>query len=218
MKKIAGLNLKYVYDLRTHDEMNARPEEFPPTVSHVWLDVLADSPQAGPAMLEKLMEDAEVANAELGGGKAAQGFKESYREFISLPSAQREYRKLFLSLANQNMLPALFHCTTGKDRTGWAAAALLALLGVPKETVFEDYLRSNDYIIPLYREVIEGAVAAGIEEEIPLSILGVKKEYLETAFDEMEKKYGTIEKYFSEGLGIDADQQKALRELYLGKG
>jgi protein-tyrosine phosphatase len=112
------------------------------------------------------------------------------------------------------MLPGLFHCTTGKDRTGWAAAALLTLLGVPKETVFEDYLRSNDNIIPFYRETFETAAAAGVEEEIPLAILGVRAEYLETAFDEMEKQYGTIENYFSEGLGIDADQQQALRELY----
>jgi protein-tyrosine phosphatase len=217
MKKLADLNLKYVYDLRTYDEMHSRPEELPTDVSHVWLDVLADSPQAGPAMLEKLMADSKVANAELGGGKAAQGFTASYREFVSLPSARHEYRKLFLSLADQEKLPALFHCTTGKDRTGWAAAALLTLLGVPKDVVIEDYLRSNDYIIPMYRKVIDGAVASGIEEEIPLSILGVKKEYLEAAFDEMEKKYGTIEKYFAEGLGIDAAQQKALRDLYLGK-
>ena len=81
----------------------------------------------------------------------------------------------------------------------------------------EDYLRSNDYIIPMYRDVIDGAVASGIEKEIPLSILGVKKEYLEAAFDEMEKKYGTIEKYFSEGLGIDAEGQQAMKELYLHK-
>ena len=81
----------------------------------------------------------------------------------------------------------------------------------------EDYLRSNDNIIPMYQKTIDDAVAAGIEEEIPLAILGVRKEYLETAFDEMETKYGTIEKYFSEGLGIDADQQKALRDLYLGQ-
>jgi len=33
----------------------------------------------------------------------------------------------------------------------------------------------------------------------------------------MKTKYGTIEKYFSEGLGIDADGQEALRELYLGQ-
>jgi protein-tyrosine phosphatase len=46
-------------------------------------------------------------------------------------------------------------------------------------------------------------------------VLGVKKEYLDAAFDEMEKKYGTIEKYFSKGLGIDTKQQQAMRELYL---
>lgn len=215
MKNLADLNLEYVYDLRTYAEMTARPEELPPTVSHVWLDVLADSPQAGPAMLERLLADPAEANRVLGGGKAAEGFRESYREFVSLPSARKEYRKLFLSIADPGMLPALFHCTTGKDRTGWAAAAFLTLLGVSGDVVMEDYLRSNDYILPLYREVIEGAVAAGVEEEIPLSILGVKRDYLEAAFDEMESEYGTIEKYFAEGLGIDADQQDRIRELYL---
>ena len=80
----------------------------------------------------------------------------------------------------------------------------------------EDYLRSNDYIIPMYQEVIDAFVAAGGEEDIPLSVLGVRREYLEAAFDEMETQYGTIENYFAEGLGIDADQQEALRELYLG--
>ena len=67
----------------------------------------------------------------------------------------------------------------------------------------------------MYRKVIDGAVESGIEEEIPLSILGVKKEYLESAFDEMETQFGSIENYFSEGLGIVADQQQALRDLYL---
>lgn len=81
----------------------------------------------------------------------------------------------------------------------------------------EDYLRSNDYIIPAYQKVIDKFVAAGGEKSIPLAILGVKKEYLDASFDEMQTKYGTIEKYFSEGLGIDAGQQKALRDLYLGQ-
>ena len=217
MQKIADLDLRYVYDLRTHAAMQSRPEELPPTVSHVWLDVLADSPQAGPAMLEKLMSDPKLANAELGGGKAAKMFAGSYREFVSLPSARHEYRKLYLSLANPDMLPALFHCTTGKDRTGWAAAAFLTLMGVPKDVVMEDYLRSNDYIIPLYRQVIDGAVAQGIEEDIPLSILGVRPEYLESAYDEMQKQFGSIENYFAEGLGIDAAGQQALRDVYLGQ-
>jgi len=217
MEKIAALGLKVDYDLRTSDEKDARPDELPEGVEYIWLDVLADSPQAGPAMLEKLMENPEEANAALGGGQAEEGFKASYREFVSLPSAKVEFRELFLNLGDKERLPALFHCTTGKDRTGWAAAALLTLLGVPQDIVMEDYLRSNDYIIPMYQEVIDGFVAAGGEEGIPLAILGVKQEYLDAAFEEMETQYGTIEKYFSEGLGIDASQQQALRDLYLGQ-
>ncbi len=217
MEKLAALKLKNAYDLRTGEERKKRPEELPPGVNYVVLDVLADSPQAGPAQLEKLMADPKVANAELGGGKVEAGFKESYREFVYLPSAKRAFGKLFLALGDKNQLPALFHCTTGKDRTGWAAAAFLTLMGVPKDEVMEDYLRSNDYILPAYQKPIDGFVAAGGDSEIPKAILGVKKEYLEAAFDEMEKRYGTIENYFSEGLGIDVAQQKTLRDLYLAR-
>lgn len=217
MKKLAKLGLKVSLDLRTWDERSARPDELPSGTKFVWLNVLADSPQAGPAQLEPLMKDPKKANEVLGGGKAAEGFQQSYREFVSLPSAKAEFRKLFLILGDKSQLPALFHCTTGKDRTGWAAAALLTLLGVPRDKVYEGYLRSNDYIIPKYQKVIDAFVAAGGDPSIPESILGVKKEYLDAAFDEMEKQYGSIEKYFSEGLGIDAAQQKAIRELYLGE-
>lgn len=217
MKKLAGLKLRNAYDLRTAEERKARPEELPPGVNHVVLDVLADSPQAEPAQLEKLMQDPKKASAVLRGGKVEAKFKASYREFVSLPSARREFRKLFLALGDRKQLPALFHCTTGKDRTGWAAAAFLTLLGVPRDTVMEDYLRSNDYILPAYQKAIDGFAAAGGDPEIPRAILGVKKEYLEAAFDEMQTRYGSIETYFSEGLGIDTVRQKALRDLYLGQ-
>jgi protein-tyrosine phosphatase len=215
LEKMTMLRLERAYDLRTAEERKYQPGELPRGVNYVWLDVLADSPQAGPAQLDKLMKDPQEANAALGDGKAAAGFEESYREFVSLPSAQAAYRTLFLELGDKEQLPALFHCTTGKDRTGWAAAAFLTLMGVPRDKVYEDYLRSNEYILAAYRKPIDDFVAAGIDPEIPAAILGVKKEYLDAAFDEMHKKYGSIEGYFSEGLGIDAGQQKALRDLYL---
>jgi protein-tyrosine phosphatase len=216
MQKISKLNLNNVMDLRTKAERDVRPEELPEGTNYVILDVLADADQAGPAMLEKLLKDPAKANEALGDGKAAAGFQESYRQFVSLPSAQKEFGRLFASLGDKEQLPALFHCTTGKDRTGWAAAAFFTLVGVSEDQIYEDYLRSNDYILPLYKKVIDDFVAAGGEESIPLAILGVKKEYLDAAFDEMKSKYGTIENYFSEGLGIDADQQKAIKALYLG--
>jgi protein-tyrosine phosphatase len=217
MQALADLGLKTAYDLRTGAEREARPEELPPGVNYVVLDVLKDSPGAGPAMLEKLMADPQAANSELGGGKVEALFQDSYREFVTLPSAKTEFGRLFVGLADRDQLPALFHCTTGKDRTGWAAASLLTLFGVPRDKVFEDYLRSNDYILPAYQEAIDAFAAAGGEPAIPEAILGVKEEYLQAAFDEMESRYGTMEAYFSEGLGIDAGQQAVLREVYLGR-
>ena len=193
MQKLADLKIRNVYDLRTEDERKKRPEELPPAVNYVVLDVLADSPQAGPAMLEKLLEDPKAANSHLGGGKIEAAFRQSYREFVSLPSARRGFRSLFLALGDKEQIPALFHCTTGKDRTGWAAAALLSLLGVPKDRIIEDYLRSNNYILPVYQKVIRSFVAAGGDEEIPLAILGVRREYIDASFDEMQNKYGSID-------------------------
>jgi len=215
MQKISKLGLKNSFDLRTFAERQPRPDEVPREVNVVWLDVLADAPGAGPAQNEKLMQDPKAANEAFGGGKADEGFKDSYRQFVSLPSAQHEFRKLFLMLGDENELPALFHCTTGKDRTGWAAAALLTLLGVPEEVVMKDYLLSNDFVIPMYQEVIDKFVEAGGEKEIPMTLLGVKESFLEAAFDEMEKNYGTIENYFTEALKIDTDGQKILKERYL---
>ena len=217
MGKITKLGLKNDYDLRTEGERTPLPDELPPGVNNIWLDVLKDAKGSAPTNLLALLQNPEEGNKELGDGKIEAVFIQSYRDFVSLPSAKTSYNELFTSLADQNKLPALFHCTTGKDRTGWAAAAFLTLLGVPMETVMEDYLRSNDYILPLYKEVIDGYVSGGGEPSIPQAIFGVKEEYLEASFDEMKTKYGSIENYFSEGLGIDATMQNKLRDFYLEK-
>jgi protein-tyrosine phosphatase len=217
MKKLDNLNLKTDLDLRTAQERNPNPDQLPPGVNSIWLNVLADADQAGLAQLNSLMNDPKAANAALGGGKAEAVLKAMYRQFITLPSANKSYSQLFLTLADQKQLPALFHCTGGKDRTGWAAAAFLTLLGVPKETVMQDYLRTNDYVLPAVQKANAAFVQAGGDPSIPSAIQGAKKEYLQAAFDEMTTKYGTIEQYFSKGLGIDASQQKALRDLYLGQ-
>ena len=217
MEQLAQLGLQNDYDLRTEAERTSLPDQLPSGVNNVWLNVLADHSGAGPAQLLTLMQNPKQANVSLGGGKVEANFEESYRQFVSLPSAKTAYRKLYISLGDRSKLPALFHCTTGKDRTGWAAAALLTLLGVPKETDMEDYLRSNDYILPLYKKEIDAFVAGGGEPSIPQAIFGVRVEYLDAAFDEMETKYGTIENYFSEALGIDGTAQKALRDLHLAQ-
>lgn len=217
MLLIGKLNLKSDFDLRTSVERNDKPDELPEGVNNVWLDVMADIPSSGPANLNALLSDARKANIDLGGGKVEELFKTAYRHCISLPSAKKAYRELFLALGDKNKLPALFHCATGKDRTGWAAAALLTLLGVPMETVKLDYLRSNDYILPMYESTIKQFIADGGSPNIPIAVLGVKEEYLNAAFEEMKSKYGNIENYFAEALGINAIQQNEIKKIYLRK-
>jgi protein-tyrosine phosphatase len=216
MAKLAALNCKVDYDLRTAAERDKRPDELPPGVEYVWLNVLADAPQASPAQLEKLLRDPPQANEVLGNGQVEAAFVKAYREFVSLPSAKTEFGKLFRGLAERSHLPAFFHCTTGKDRTGWAAAALLELLGVPRDIIMADYLHSNLIIIPKYQDAIAAFIAAGGELAIPEAILGVQEAYLNAAFDEMNTQYGAIENYFAEALRIDAAGQQTLREVYLG--
>ncbi|MEZ4413989.1 MAG: tyrosine-protein phosphatase, partial [Gemmatimonadales bacterium] len=215
LKRLGRLGLRNDFDLRTTSEAKAAPDEMPPGVTYHLLNVLADAKTAAPAELEALLHQPTKANAALGGGRIEALFMEGYREFISLPSAKASYRTLFLALAEQPALPAVFHCTTGKDRTGWAAAALLSLLGVPRDTVMADFLRTNDYTIPQFQHAIESFVAAGGDRDIAVAIFGVKPEYLQASFDEMEKEYGTIEDYFAKGLGIDAAGQGALRSMFL---
>jgi protein-tyrosine phosphatase len=212
---LSSLGLELVVDLRTPEETRARPDQVPPGVTVRSFDVLADAQMSGLADLESLLRDPERANAALGGGRVDQTFEDVYRGFVSLPSARRAYRELFLCLGRREDLPLLFHCATGKDRTGWAAAAFLTLLGVAAETVVEDYLRSNEVILSRYAPMIDAFAARGGQRDILTAVFGVRRRHLDAAFGEMARQFGTIERYFAEGLGLDEAVQGSLRELYL---
>ena len=129
---------------------------------------------------------------------------------LMLPSARKSYRTLFLALSN-GAGPQLFHCTAGKDRTGWGAAALLTLLGVPEHIVYQDYLRTNDYILPEYQAYIARFTAQGGDPAIAQDLFAAKSEYLHAAFREATSTFGSMTRYFEEGLGLDTTVRKHLR-------
>lgn len=215
MKKLALLGLKNDFDLRTAEERQAHPDELPPGVNNVWLNVIADDKGASPAELAKLLSNPKATNEALVGGRAAAEVVKTYRKFITLPSANASFRKLFVELGEKNQVPSLYHCTLGKDRTGWASAALLTLLGVSEDQVYADYMRSNEYILPAYKLYIDRVVAAGGDPSILQDVLCVKAKYLRASFDELDIQYGSFEAYFDEGLGIDRAGQQRLRERFL---
>jgi len=211
----AALGIRTVVDMRTEDERTAQPDAVPPGAELIIADVLADSTQAVPAQLLALLTDPKAAQQMLGDGKAVAIFEKGYREIVSLPSALTAYRLFFTELARESRRPLLFHCTTGKDRTGWAAAATLLLLGVSREDVRADYQFTNRDLLPALAPVFDRFAAAGGDPELLRPVLGVDARYLAAAMDEMSNRFGSIEGYFNDGLGIDRAGRNALRSALL---
>jgi protein-tyrosine phosphatase len=115
------------------------------------------------------------------------------------------FRTLFATLSDGTHRPLVFHCTAGKDRTGFASALLLSLLGVPWESVMEDYLRTNDLWtghVGRYPELDIDTRAAIVEARTP---------YLEAAFDVVRADFGGPEAFAERALGLDAAARERLK-------
>lgn len=216
VRAVGALGISTVYDFRTAAERAQQPDRVPNGVTAVNLDVLADSVEASAAAsLNDIVSQPAVARKFLGDGKAVELMRQSYRDIVGLPSALGSYRDFFRGLSDAASRPALFHCTTGKDRTGWGAASLLMLLGVAEADVRRDYLLTNDELLPALKPVFDQFAAAGGEPDLLLPVLGVREEYLDTALDVMRCRFGGIEGYFADGLGIDATAQQALHAAFV---
>lgn len=170
------------------------------------------------ASLDKVLADPKTVHAiseALTVDKAKELMTSTYLDFINLDSAKKSFSTFYQDLLAHELTPTVFHCTTGKDRTGWTAATFLSLLGVDRSDVYREYLLTNDRLVPSLKPVFDEFAAAGGDPALLQPILGVDKVYLDTAFGRLEEVYGTVERYFDEGLGIDLDAQKALRARFL---
>lgn len=214
------LRIRTVYDLRTSAERHLHPERdrLPPGSRYVIADVMRDSPAGSPAALYRLMNDPRAAEAVFGGERGVAMFEKRYREFVMLPSARGALRRLFLGLAAPDRRPGLFHCTTGKDRTGWAAAALLLLLNVPEDQVRADFMASNDELRGSLDAWLDSFDADGGDRTWLEPLTQVRSAYLDIALGEVRRAYGSIPGYFALGLGIDDAGQRRLRDAFVERG
>ncbi|MEU9303524.1 tyrosine-protein phosphatase [Streptomyces sp. NPDC048269] len=212
---VAALGLRTVIDFRTEIERTAHPDRVPADARLLVGDVLADKMNSGrmpaAAQLKDLLSDPVVAEEHLGGGKAQALFGDIYRSFVHSASAQAAYRMLLTEAADPGAGPLLFHCTAGKDRTGWGATVILSLLGADDATLTAEYLSVNPAVKQAFAPMIEGFTAAGGDPDIALALIGVFPSYLEAALDEVETRYGSVEKYVREGLGVSDETVEALR-------
>lgn len=128
------------------------------------------------------------------------------------------YRRLFELILDERNIPMVQHCAAGKDRTGVGVALILLALDVPKDLVMSDYLLTNEYRKQFNENVMNRFKSRNMGEQelaVLTALLDVRKEYLEAAFEEIYRRYDSIDQYFSNALGLTSAMRDELKDRYL---
>ncbi|MEP6823848.1 MAG: tyrosine-protein phosphatase [Ramlibacter sp.] len=132
--------------------------------------------------------------------------QDTYRGFVRHNT--HRFAELFGHLLESDA-PLVFHCTAGKDRTGFAAALIQRALGVSQDDVLRDYLLTNERLKP------PGALRYGLTLEVAQVLWRVQPEFLQASFDAAQEAYGGLDGYLRDGLQLRVPELERLRALYL---
>jgi protein-tyrosine phosphatase len=210
---LAGLGIRFVCDLRSAHERETAPTAWPPdrAPETLHLDVGMDL-RAGNAALVRIL----AADPTVRGVRAM-----LMASYGAMPRAFAPGLRGFLDALLSEKLPALFHCTAGKDRTGFLGAVLLETLGVPRETIRYDYALTSRYSdMPRMMRTAAVYVAAltGRDDhgaDMLETLCGTDPDYIESSFAAIARDWGSTEAYLRAVAGFGAPERTRLRDLLL---
>lgn len=181
---MTSLGIGGVIDLRTPSEIAAAPDILPEGASYLNVNVIGSSGVSvsltTPAAAEAFMQDMN-------------------RAFVTDATQRENLRTVLLELANASNAE-LYHCTAGKDRTGWVSALLQSIAGASSETIMTDYLATNAYSSPSIAATLSALPPS--YAAIYAKVLGVEASYLQAGLDQVIASYGSMQAYLTEGLGL----------------
>jgi protein-tyrosine phosphatase len=215
VEKLGALGIRSVVDLRSPQEVSARGDGRLPRGATLFPMPIASSDMFAKLIPMFLKGDFSEVPTDL----LDRVNRMLVRDFTE------PYSGLLRTLSDPGNRPLVFHCTQGKDRAGFGAAMVLSALGVPWETVVEDYLLSNHFrkeenekMLGMIRAF--AASRGGPEgEEIALSrvegLMYVKEQSLQAAHREIVERHGSVAGFLTEGLGFSAEALARLRDELL---
>ncbi|OBG73853.1 MULTISPECIES: tyrosine-protein phosphatase [unclassified Mycobacterium] len=153
---------------------------------------------------------------------AVRHMTDEYRQFPTRNGAQRAVRQVFSLLAAGR--PVLTHCFAGKDRTGFVIAMVLEAIGVDRDTIVADYLRSNAAVPQLREHIYEmiqqrsdveltPEVVTFTKARLADGVLGVRPEYLAAARETIDAQFGSLDAYLRDAGVTQADVDRLRDEL-----
>ena len=154
----------------------------------------------------------KILGGDVEEGKFHDVMVEAYRSYVL--DFRSQWSILLKGLAEPKSLPALIHCTFGKDRTGVAVAVVLSSMGVPREKVMEDFLLSNKFWegpTDTYSCLANCASGFRTPRNEVRALMEVRPEYLDASFSAIDEHYGSFDNYLDQGLDIDEQTLERLR-------
>lgn len=213
LKTLDGLGVKRVVDFRTPVEVaQDGPDRLPDGLA-VTRRPIDDTGMFAAVNAAIGSKDPARQEALLGGERGEEIMRKLYRSFVTDPRSREAFGSTLREMADRSNTPMVFHCTSGKDRTGWLGYLLLRSLGVPSRTARNDFLLSNQYRAASDAKVREGLKARGFMQnpDLLIPIQEVRPSYLDAALDQARRSYGSIDRYLRLGLGVDVRTRMALR-------
>lgn len=210
VERLAAINLYAVIDMRSESERKRVSYTFPleGRAQEIHLPIL----ELSNARLEKEMMDAMRSGSSVN-FDPDERMRILYHD-MALHTAD-SYQKFFHILLNAQGRPVLWHCASGKDRTGLTAALVMRLLGVHQESIMREYLLSQR---SLRRGKVYWALRLfkgnGLAEAYDV-IMSVREHWLRGAFAAIDEHWGSFENYVTDGLKLSSAQVEQLKSQYL---
>lgn len=212
LKKFNQLNIKSICDLRTLNEQKSKISRLQSNTKVQVLKISIHDKSREFTLLEFfkfLVTKSNSINFE-------DIMKDMYKHMAS--EISEEIKQIIIFLSDQRNLPALIHCTGGKDRTGFISAVIQLFAGVPYKIVMDDYLFSNQLIaVPMKKKekFIQWASLFRVPPEHIKPILEVREEYLEEAYSNILNQYGDMESFLKLACKIPEYNLKRFQELII---
>lgn len=210
------MGLRAVVDLRSPSELAEKPDVVAEGVDYCHLPPLND--EQNPSINKKNRRPILYKIMAQDGG-ARRYLSDTYRTMIAEAPALDAFSDLIhLLLDDQEEGAVLWHCTQGKDRTGIASAAVLLALGVDRDEIMRDYMRTNrsvrlkNWLIYLGVTLVTFSIHTASSLNL---LLTSQRDYLGAAFEEMDSIYGGTDGFLHDGLGLSNDDIDELRSIYL---
>ncbi len=206
-------HLSTVVDFRTRMEILQKPDTVLEGVEYHEIPIV-DEETMGITRSESLLEMLVRFDQPID-----EFMQKQYVSFVRDDFSVKEYARFLDILLQQEEGAVLWHCSMGKDRVGVGTALLLCALGVPRETIMEDYLRTNRYLEEDLQHMIRLLETKMIVDNETMdkikALYRVKEEYLEAVFEAIEQDYGSEEVFMRKALYLTPKAIEALRKKYL---